>query len=231
MLAFLNSIINSLILLISYISNQNSFPKPLSAQEEAECLRLMAEGNEDAKNKLIEHNLRLVAHIAKKYSSAAQCQSDSEDLLSIGTIGLIKGINSFDASKGTRLATYAARCVENEILMMLRSRKKSQNDVSLSDAIGTDKEGNTIMLMDVIENDESDIFDKIQTDDSIRKLYKNIKENLSDTERKIIVLRYGLIDGRCLPQREIAEMLGISRSYVSRIEKKAVSKLGDGIRD
>ncbi len=231
MLAFLNSIINSLILLISYISNQNSFPKPLSAQEEAECLRLMAEGNEDAKNKLIEHNLRLVAHIAKKYSSAAQCQSDSEDLLSIGTIGLIKGINSFDASKGTRLATYAARCVENEILMMLRSRKKSQNDVSLSDAIGTDKEGNTIMLMDVIENDESDIFDKIQTDDSIRKLYKNIKENLSDTERKIIVLRYGLIDGKCLPQREIAEMLGISRSYVSRIEKKAVSKLGDGIRD
>ncbi len=231
MLAFLNSIINSLILLISYISNQNSFPKPLSAQEEAECLRLMAEGNEDAKNKLIEHNLRLVAHIAKKYSSAAQCQSDSEDLLSIGTIGLIKGINSFDASKGTRLATYAARCVENEILMMLRSRKKSQNDVSLSDAIGTDKEGNTIMLMDVIENDESDIFDKIQTDDSIRKLYKNIKENLSDTERKIIVLRYGLIDGRCLPHREIAEMLSISRSYVSRIEKKAVSKLGDGIRD
>ena len=191
----------------------------------------MAEGNEDAKNKLIEHNLRLVAHIAKKYSSAAQCQSDSEDLLSIGTIGLIKGINSFDASKGTRLATYAARCVENEILMMLRSRKKSQNDVSLSDAIGTDKEGNTIMLMDVIENDESDIFDKIQTDDSIRKLYKNIKENLNDTERKIIVLRYGLIDGKCLPQREIAEMLGISRSYVSRIEKKAVSKLGDGIRD
>ena len=231
MLAFLNSIINSLILLISYISNQNSFPKPLSAQEEAECLRLMAEGNEDAKNRLIEHNLRLVAHIAKKYSSAAQCQSDSEDLLSIGTIGLIKGINSFDASKGTRLATYAARCVENEILMMLRSRKKSQNDVSLSDAIGTDKEGNTIMLMDVIENDESDIFDKIQTDDSIRKLYKNIKENLNDTERKIIVLRYGLIDGKCLPQREIAEMLGISRSYVSRIEKKAVSKLGDGIRD
>lgn len=231
MLAFLNSIINSLILLISYISNQNSFPKPLSAQEEAECLRLMAEGNEDAKNKLIEHNLRLVAHIAKKYASAAQCQSDSEDLLSIGTIGLIKGINSFDASKGTRLATYAARCVENEILMMLRSRKKSQNDVSLSDAIGTDKEGNTIMLMDVIENDESDIFDKIQTDDSIRKLYKNIKENLNDTERKIIVLRYGLIDGKCLPQREIAEMLGISRSYVSRIEKKAVSKLGDGIRD
>lgn len=231
MLAFLNSIINSLILLISYISNQNSFPKPLSAQEEAECLRLMAEGNEDAKNRLIEHNLRLVAHIAKKYASAAQCQSDSEDLLSIGTIGLIKGINSFDASKGTRLATYAARCVENEILMILRSRKKSQNDVSLSDAIGTDKEGNTIMLMDVIENDESDIFDKIQTDDSIRKLYKNIKENLSDTERKIIVLRYGLIDGKCLPQREIAEMLGISRSYVSRIEKKAVSKLGDGIRD
>ncbi len=230
MLAFLNSVIHSLILLVSYISNQNSFPKPLSKQEEEECLKRMAEGDEEAKNKLIEHNLRLVAHIAKKYSTAIQCQSDCEDLLSIGTIGLIKGIKSFDASKGTRLATYAARCVENEILMMLRGRKKSQNDVSLSDAIGTDKEGNAIMLMDVIENDDVDIFDKIQHNCSVKTLYSNIMDKLTPRERKIIILRYGLIDGNCLTQREIAKMLGISRSYISRIEKKAISKLGEGIR-
>lgn len=151
--------------------------------------------------------------------------------MSIGTIGLIKGINSFDASKGTKLATYAARCVENEILMMLRSRKKNQNDVSLNDSIGTDKEGNAIMLMDVIENDDEDIFEEIQSGDRIKTLYKNIKYNLTPRERKIITLRYGLIDGKCLTQREIAKMLGISRSYISRIEKKAISKLGEGIVD
>ena len=231
MLAFLNSLIHSLILLVSYISNQASFPKPLSRTEEEEYLRRMAEGDEDAKNKLIEHNLRLVAHVAKKYSAAVHCGIDSEDLLSIGTIGLIKGISSFDPSKGTRLATYAARCVENEILMMFRSRKKSRNDVSLSDPIGTDKEGNAIMLMDVIENDDSDIFDKIEMKGSVRTLYSNLSSKLTPRERKIIVLRYGLIDGKCRTQREIAAMLGISRSYISRIEKKAVSKLGEGIKD
>ena len=231
MLAFLNSLIHSLILLVSYISSQNSFPKPLSKAEEEECLRLMAEGDEEAKNKLIEHNLRLVAHVAKKYSATVQCRSDNEDLLSIGTIGLIKGISSFDPSKGTRLATYAARCVENEILMMFRSRKKSRNDVSLSDSIGTDKEGNAIMLMDVIENNESDIFDEIHMRGSMKTLYANINNRLTPRERKIIVLRYGLIDGKCRTQREIAAMLGISRSYISRIEKKAVSKLGEGIKD
>ena len=226
MLTFLNSLIHSLILLVSYISNQASFPKPLSRAEEEEYLRRMAEGDEDAKN-----NLRLVAHVAKKYSAAVHCGSDSEDLLSIGTIGLIKGISSFDPSKGTRLATYAARCVENEILMMFRSRKKSRNDVSLSDPIGTDKEGNAIMLMDVIENDDSDIFDKIEMKGSVRTLYSNLSSKLTPRERKIIVLRYGLIDGKCRTQREIAAMLGISRSYISRIEKKAVSKLGEGIKD
>lgn len=231
MFAFLNSILQSMILLISYISNQNSFPKPLSKEEEADCLARMSQGDEEAKNKLIEHNLRLVAHIAKKYSSSAMCQSDSEDLLSIGTIGLIKGINSFDPSKGTKLATYAARCVENEILMLLRGKKKTQNDVSLNDSIGTDKEGNAIMLMDVIENDEDDIFEKIESSDKVKKLYSNLEKNLSSRERKIIILRYGLIDGKCLTQREIAKMLGISRSYISRIEKKAISKLGDGIVD
>lgn len=231
MLAFLNSLIHSLILLVSYISNQTSFPKPLSRAEEEECLRLMAMGDVEAKNKLIEHNLRLVAHVAKKYSTAVQCRSDNEDLLSIGTIGLIKGISSFDPSKGTRLATYAARCVENEILMMFRSKKKSQNDVSLNDAIGTDKEGNAIMLMDVIENNEGDIFDEIDLNGSIKKLYDNISRKLTPREKKIIIMRYGLIDGKCKTQREIASMLGISRSYISRIEKKAISKLGEGIKD
>lgn len=231
MFGFLSSIMQSLILLVSYIANHNAFPKPLSKEEEAECIRRMAEGDTEAKNKLIEHNLRLVAHIAKKYSTVVNSQSDSEDLLSIGTIGLIKGINSYNAEKGTKLATYAARCVENEILMMIRSRKKTQNDVSLNDSIGTDKEGNNVMLMDVISSNDEEIFDEIQNNDSVKKLYSNIREKLTEREQKIIILRYGLIDGNCLTQREIAKMLGISRSYISRIEKKALSKLGDGIVD
>lgn len=225
MLAFLNS----LLLLVSYIANHNAFPKPLSQEEERETLKKMAEGDENAKNKLIEHNLRLVAHVAKKYSTAVSSSVDSEDLLSIGTIGLIKGINSYNLSKGTRLATYAARCIENEILMMIRGKKKTQNDVSLNDTIGTDKEGNAIMIMDVLSGDDEDIFEKIQNAESCERLYKNIKEKLSPRERKIIILRYGLIDGKCLTQREIASMLNISRSYISRIEKKALLKLRDGM--
>lgn len=231
MLAFLNSVINSLILLVSYIANHNAFPKPLNREEEADCLKRMAEGDEDAKNKLIEHNLRLVAHVAKKYSTAVSSTNDSEDLLSIGTIGLIKGINSYNAEKGTKLATYVARCVENEILMMIRGKKKTQNDVSLNDTIGTDKEGNAIMIMDVISGNDEDIFDEIQNNDKTKKLYENIRTKLTPREQKIIILRYGLIDGNCLTQREIAGMLGISRSYISRIEKKALAKLGDGIVD
>lgn len=231
MFSFLNSIMQSLILLVSYISNQNAFPKPLTKEEETECLMRMAEGDESAKDKLIEHNLRLVAHITKKYSTAVSSVSDNDDLLSIGTIGLIKGINSYNSSKGTKLATYVARCIENEILMMIRSRKKTQNDVSLNDAIGMDKEGNAIMLMDVVSNNEDDIFEEIESNDRIRQLYKNIKTKLNPREQKIIILRYGLIDGKCLPQREIAKMLDISRSYISRIEKKALSKLGEGISE
>lgn len=231
MFGFLGSVLQSLILLVSYIANHNAFPKPLGKEEEAECIRRMAEGDEEARKKLIEHNLRLVAHIAKKYSTAVSTEVDSEDLLSIGTIGLIKGINSYNADKGTKLATYAARCVENEILMMIRSRKKTQNDVSLNDAIGTDKEGNAIMLMDVIGGNDEEIFDTIQNGDSIKKLYANIRDKLTPREQKIIILRYGLIDGKCLTQREIAKKLGISRSYISRIEKKAIHKLGEGIAD
>ncbi len=220
--------LQSVTLLLGYITNGNSFPKPLSAQEERECLLQLQKGDMEARNKLIEHNLRLVAHIAKKYAGSVR---NHEDLLSIGTMGLMKGISSFDPTKGTRLATYAARCVENEILMLLRSQKKEQGDVSLNESIGTDKEGNQIMLIDVMHNDDVDVFDKINTSLEIRKLYENIRSELDAREKKVILLRYGLIDGHSLPQREIAKRLGISRSYVSRIEKKAINKLKKGIND
>ncbi len=226
MLQLLLQCLQSVTLLLGYIANGNSFPKPLSAKEEQECLVQLQKGDMEARNKLIEHNLRLVAHIAKKYTGSVR---DQEDLLSIGTIGLMKGITSFDPSKGTRLTTYAARCIENEILMLLRSKKKEQGDVSLNESIGTDKEGNQIMLIDVMKNDEVDIFDKINTSIEIRQLYHNIQKELDAREKKVILLRYGILDGHPMPQREIAKRLGISRSYVSRIEKKAIRKLKKGI--
>ncbi len=228
MIGFLFQLLQSVTILLGYISSGSSFPKPLTAEQEQHYMKLYQDGDNSAREVLIEHNLRLVAHIAKKYSDGVH---DNEDIISIGTIGLIKGISSFDPSKGVRLATYAARCVENEILMLMRSHKKTQSDISLSETIGIDKEGNQIMLIDVMKNDDSDIFDEINSNLQIKQLYKNIKSELDERERKIIVLRYGLIDGRCYAQREIAKMLGISRSYVSRIEKKAVSKLGKGIKD
>ncbi len=218
--------LQSVTLLLSYISNNNTFPKPLSSKEEAHYLELFQQGDIEARNKLIEHNLRLVAHIAKKYTATVR---DSEDLLSIGTIGLIKGISSFNPKKGARLATYAARCIENEILMMLRAKKKEQGDVSLNEAVGKDNEGNQIMLIDVMQNEEIEIFDKINTGIQVQQLYRNIRSELGPREKKVILLRYGLIDGHPLPQREIAKKLGISRSYVSRIEKKAVTKLQKGL--
>ncbi len=226
MLHILLHCLQSVTLLLSYISNNNTFPKPLSSKEEAHYLELFQQGNIEARNKLIEHNLRLVAHIAKKYTATVR---DSEDLLSIGTIGLIKGISSFNPKKGARLATYAARCIENEILMMLRARKKEQGDVSLNEAVGKDNEGNQIMLIDVMQNEEIEIFDKINTGIQVQQLYRNIRSELDPREKKVILLRYGLIDGHPLPQREIAKKLGISRSYVSRIEKKAVTKLQKGL--
>lgn len=226
MLEALGALVKPLMILLSFVSGGNAFPKPLSAKEEREYLERYKNGDMEARNKLIEHNLRLVAHIAKKYSGNT---SDSEDLISIGTIGLIKGISSFDASKGTRLATYAARCVENELLMLMRSKKKTQGEVSLNDPIGTDKEGNQIYLIDVMKSDGGEIFDEIQTRDDIKRLYENIKTELTPRERHIITLRYGLHDGECKTQHEIAEQLGISRSYVSRIEKKAIEKLRKGI--
>ncbi len=226
MLQLLLQCLHSVTLLLSYIANGNSFPKPLDPKEEQKYLLRSLEGDMEARNILIEHNLRLVAHIVKKYSGSVR---DHEDLISIGTIGLIKGISSFNPSKGTRLATYAARCVENEILMLFRSKKKEQGDVSLSETIGTDKEGNQIMLIDVLHSDDADIFDEINTGIEVRRLYQNIRSELDPREQEVIILRYGLIDGHSMPQREIAKRLHISRSYVSRIEKKAVNKLRKGI--
>ena len=198
-----------------------SFPKPLSGKEEQHYLELAAQGDLEARNILIERNLRLVAHIMKKYYAQA---ADQEDLISIGTIGLIKGIETFDASKGARLATYAARCVENEILMHFRSQKKSSQDVSLSDYIETGADGAALSLMDVI-SDDLDLMERVNNRQLLQKLCKAVDQVLTEQERQVIIARYGLGSGRPLRQREVAKLTGISRSYVSRIEKKALQKL------
>ena len=198
-----------------------SFPRPLTAKEEAHYLKLSAQGDLEARNILIERNLRLVAHIMKKYYAVV---SDQEDLISIGTIGLIKGITTFDATKGARLATYAARCVENEILMHFRAQKKSSQDVSLSDYIETSADGAALSLMDVV-SEEEDLLERVCNRETLRKVCHAVDTVLTEQERQVIVLRYGL--GGCTPcrQREVALQTGISRSYVSRIEKRALQKL------
>ena len=199
----------------------SSFPKPLTAAEEQEYLRRSAQGDLEARNILIERNLRLVAHIMKKYYALT---TDQEDLISIGTIGLIKGISTFDPSKGARLATYAARCVENEILMHFRAQKKTAQDVSLSQYIETGKDGNALSLMEVVASEE-DLFDDLSTREMCSKLYTAMDQCLTKREKHILTLRYGLGGHAVLPQREIAQQCGISRSYVSRIEKNALQKL------
>lgn len=199
-----------------------SFPQPLTALEEREYLQKYTEGDLEAKHILIERNLRLVAHIAKKYQSS---QEDSEDLLSIGTIGLIKAVVTFNPDKSVRLGTYAARCIENEILMHLRAKKKTTREVSLYEPIGTDKEGNEIKLFDIIESVDDDAYKKAVLKEEIRMLYYRMESVLSRRERLVLKLRYGLYDAEEYTQREIAEQLGISRSYVSRIEKSAIEKL------
>lgn len=199
-----------------------SFPNPLSASEEREYLQKYTEGDLEAKHILIEHNLRLVAHIVKKYQTA---EDEVEDLLSIGTIGLIKAVVTFDADKKVRLGTYAARCIENEILMYLRSKKKSSRDISLYEPIGTDREGNEIQLFDIIETTERNAQQRIELQGDIRNLYQCVETNLSKRERLVLKMRYGLYNEEAYTQREIAKMLGISRSYVSRIEKSAIEKL------
>ena len=208
-------------MLYSLQLNTGSFPKPLSQAEEEHYLKLVASGNLEARNVLIERNLRLVAHIMKKYYAQT---ADQEDLISIGTIGLIKGISTFDQSKGARLATYAARCVENEILMYFRGQKKSAQDVSLSDFIEAGSDGSALSLMDVV-SDESDLLEQVASGESVDRLRQALADCLTPQEREIIVLRYGLGGRKCHRQREVAELTGISRSYVSRIEKRALEKL------
>ena len=208
-----------------------TFSQPLSALEEAYYLQLLKEGNSEearqAKNILIERNLRLVAHIAKKYQNVDE---DMEDLISIGTIGLIKAISSFDAVRG-KLSTYASRCIDNELLMLLRSRKKNAREVSLYEPIGTDKEGNEINLLDIIEQEQTDVVEQLDLKENTKKLQCMLNEVLNDREREIIFLRYGLLTGKEVTQREIGEALHISRSYVSRIEKRALLKLREGFEN
>lgn len=219
-LSVLALLIKEAMFFVSYVKN-HAFPQPLSSEDEAKYLKAMREGDEEARNKLIEHNLRLVAHIVKKFENTGE---DVEDLISIGTIGLIKGVESFSQDKGTKLATYAARCIENEILMHLRALKKVKKDVSLHDPIGQDKEGNEISLIDILEAESDNVIEYIQLNMEIAKMqqYFNV---LDSREKEVIVYRYGLNDYKEMTQREIAKKLNISRSYVSRIEKRALMKV------
>ena len=209
------------IFLVGYISTNNLFPEPLSTEEEREYLEKLKDGDEDARNILIERNLRLVAHVCKKYATT---NVEQDDLISIGTIGLIKGINSFEPTKNVKLSTYVSRCIDNEILMHLRSTKKISSEVSLEDPIGKDKDDNTITLQDVLENSDKNIEEEVDLKIKIKKLYEKIKSVLKDREKLIIELRFGLDGRKPKTQNEIAEMMGISRSYVSRIETKAIRK-------
>ncbi len=218
----LGELFKQLFLLISYVSNVNSFPKPLTNEEEKRLITRYENGDEEAKSVLIERNLRLVAHVAKKYTTPGK---DGDDLISIGTIGLIKGINSFKSSRGTRLSTYIARCIENEILMCIRSCKKIKNEVSIEEPIGFDREGNQITFNDVLGSSDDDVLEEVSTKIQVGKLQKGICETLCDREKRVIELRYGLENGKEMTQKEVAKLLGISRSYVSRIEKKAIGKL------
>jgi RNA polymerase sporulation-specific sigma factor len=204
-----------------HIENNSAFPKPLSKKAEEECFRLMAEGDKTAKNRLIEHNLRLVAHIVKKYSPSP---ADQDELISIGTIGLIKAVSTFDYTKGARFATYASRCIENEILMNFRAAKKTAGDVYINEPVETDKDGNALTLMDLID-DGIDIHEQVDTLIRSRQLYQFLGKCLDERELEIIIYRYGLYGKRSHTQSETAKKLGISRSYVSRIEKKSIEKL------
>ncbi len=214
--------------MFGYITGNSSFPNPLTPEEEKKFLEEFANGSIEAKNVLIERNLRLVAHIVKKYSNY---NKDPDDLISIGTIGLIKGITSFDISKGTRLATYIARCIENEILMDIRSSKKQQNEISLQEPIGTDREGNEVTFIEVLSSDVDNISEHVINKIEFKKLYEKMKYILKSDERKVLILRYGLLNNIEKTQKEIAKLLNISRSYVSRIEKKAIKKLRNEMED
>ena len=215
------SLLSNAFCLTGYIERNNAFPKPLSAEEERKCFSALRGGDESAREKLISHNMRLVVHIAKKYVDAL----DPSDMVSIGSIGLLKAINTFKFDKGTQFATYAARCIENEILMAIRANKKHKGCVSLSSSIGVDKEGNEIALVDTLEEADMDVAAKVEKAECAKELRAILKKVLDDREYKIIRYRYGLEGADVLPQREIAKMLGISRSYISRIESRALEKM------
>ena len=213
--------ISSFLFFFLHVQSSSSFPKALSVTEEKRCLEAMAKGDRAARKKLIEHNLRLVAHIAKKYYAD---ENDRDDLVSIGTIGLIKAIDSFKSDKGIKLSSYASRCIENEILMFFRGAKKTAQDISLDEPIDTDRDGNTLTLLDTVAAD-NDIVEDIDLRLKVRRLYDVLGKVLTDREKEIIVLRYGLSGERPMVQREVARKLHISRSYISRLEKKALEKL------
>ena len=220
--------LQSTVFMTGYVTNNSLFPEPLTMEEEFEYIKKYEEGDEEARNILIERNLRLVAHIAKKYSSTTVSK---DDLISIGTIGLIKGINSYNSKKGVRLATYVAKCIDNEVLMYLRSSKKTQAEVYLNEPIGKDKDDNEITLIDVLENNERTIEEQIDLKMKIKLLYEKMKEILLDREKSILEMRFGLNGKKPKTQNQIAEMMGISRSYVSRIETKAIKKLSNEIKE
>lgn len=226
-LDILSNMLSYVFLFFGYISSDNLFPEPLSKSEEQYLLKKHFNGDKEARHKLIEHNLRLVAHISKKYASNTQ---DNEEYISIGTIGLIKGIDSFSEDKGFKLSTYCSRCVENEILMHLRSNKKTSGDVSMNSVIGTDKDGNDMELIDIMEQDGIDPTDNIYNKVVTKEMLKYINENLTDRERKVIYMRYGLDGADEKTQQEVADVLNISRSYVSRIETKIQKKLSKFIQ-
>lgn len=213
---------------VGYIANNSLFPEALSSEEEKKYIQMMSKGDEEARNILIEHNLRLVAHVCKKYANS---NVDQDDLISIGSIGLIKGINSYDVHKNIKLSTYISKCIDNEILMYLRSIKKLNSEVYLEDPIGKDKDDNTITLKEILENDDKPIEEEIELKLRIKKLYEKIKSSLQERERIILELRFGLNGAEPQTQHEIAKEMEISRSYVSRIETKAINKLAKEIKE
>ena len=225
-LEFIWSLLGRIVFFTGAIGSKNSFPKPLSKEEEEEYLRLVEKGDKEARDILIKHNMRLVAHIVKKYSGAAE----TDDLISVGSIGLIKAINTYRIGKGTSLSTYTARCIENEILMLIRANKKHKSTLLLSDPVGTDKDGNELTLMDLLFEKEDCVFEEVERSVQREKLLEQIRRILTDREYTVLCLRYALKGGIPLPQREVARVMKISRSYISRIEKRAIERLRQYLR-
>jgi len=220
------SFMNKIMLFSAYVNNASNFPKPLTIKEEKELFEKYWAGDTKAKDKLITHNLRLVAHIVKKYSTSGE----ADDMISVGSIGLIKAISTFKYDKNTQFSTYAARCIENEILMLLRLNKKHTQVLSLSDCLGHDKDGSEVSIIDIVQNEEEDVISHVENKILAEKLLDFVKKSLTDREYKIICMRFGLGNSPCYTQREIAKKLGISRSYISRLEKKAIDIMKEHVQ-